>query len=162
MRSPHTQFCWVWGDVRAMRRRTKARELALQILYQVDIRKDGADTLLEDLWQREQQAKKQINNSIKEFTTTLVTGTLKNLERIDALISSYAENWELNRMAVIDRNIIRMASFELLYLEDIPPKVSINEAVDLAKKYGDIDSGKFVNGILDRINKEERTKLEPR
>lgn len=143
-----------------MRRRTKARELALQILYQVDIRKDGADILLEDLWQRERQTKRAINDSIQEFTTTLVTGTLKNLERIDALISSYAENWELDRMAVIDRNIIRMASFELLYLEDIPPKVSINEAVDLAKKYGDVDSGKFVNGILDRINKEEKRVAE--
>lgn len=137
-----------------MRRRTKARELALQILYQVDIRKEEADILLEDFWQQEQQAKGKINNSIKEFTTALVKGTLKNLQKINAVISSYAENWELDRMAVIDRNIIRMASFELLYLEDIPPKVSINEAVDLAKRYGDVDSGKFVNGILDRISKE--------
>lgn len=143
-----------------MRRRTKARELALQVLYQVDIRKEDADILLEDFWQQEQQAKRQVNISIKEFTTTLVMGTLKNLEKINALISSYAENWELDRMAVIDRNILRMASFELLYLEDIPPKVSINEAIDLAKRYGDVDSGKFVNGILDRISKEERKNLE--
>lgn len=126
----------------------------MQILYQVDIRKEEADILLEDFWQREQQAKGKINNSIREFATALVKGTLKNLQKIDAVISSYAENWELDRMAVIDRNIIRMASFELLYLEDIPPKVSINEAVDLAKRYGDVDSGKFVNGILDRISKE--------
>lgn len=143
-----------------MRKRTKARELALQVLYQVDIRKDDVDVLLEDLWQREQRDKRNINDSVKEFTTTLVRGTLQNLQKLDAAISSYAENWELNRMAVIDRNIIRMASFELFYLEDIPPKVSINEAVDLAKKYGDVDSGKFVNGILDRVNKEERKNLE--
>lgn len=143
-----------------MRRRTEARELALQILYQVDIRKDDVDILLEDLWQREQQEKAKINDSVKEFTTTLVKGTLENLQKLDTAISSYAENWELDRMAVIDRNIIRMASFELFYLEDIPPKVSINEAVDLAKKYGDVDSGKFVNGILDRVNKEERKNLE--
>lgn len=143
-----------------MRRRTRARELALQVLYQADIRKDDVDMLLEDLWQREQESRRNIEDSVKEFATTLVKGTLENLQKLDTAISAYAENWELDRMAVIDRNIIRMASFELFFLEDIPPKVSINEAVDLAKKYGDVDSGKFVNGILDRINKEEGKNLE--
>jgi transcription antitermination factor NusB len=75
---------------------------------------------------------------------------------IDKVISDYATNWELKRMAVTDRNILRFATYELLFMKDIPPKVSINEAIDIAKKYGDRDSGKFVNGILDKINKTER------
>ena len=143
-----------------MRKRTKSRELALQLLYQVDVRREDADALFDDFWQREFNLNDEIDDSIKEFSTVLVKGVLENLSAIDSVISSYAENWELKRMAVIDRNVIRMATFELLHLEDIPPKVSINEAVDLAKKYGDIDSGKFVNGILDKINREEGKKVE--
>ena len=81
-------------------------------------------------------------------------GTIKYLEDIDKKVSGYATNWNLNRMAVVDRNVLRLGSFELLYLKDIPAKVSINEAVDLAKKYSGEDSGKFVNGILDRIKDE--------
>lgn len=129
-----------------MRKRTKGRELALKILYQVDIRKEDASCVLADFWQRHHPAK-----SIREFATAIVLGTLENLAQIDSLISKYARNWQLKRMAVIDRNILRLASFELLFLADIPLKVSINEAVELAKKYGDIDSSKFVNGILDKI-----------
>jgi N utilization substance protein B len=89
--------------------------------------------------------------SIKEFAISLARGTLEHIKTIDAAISSHAQNWHLERMAVIDRNIMRMACYELLYVNDIPAKVSINEAVDLAKKYGDTESGKFVNGILDKI-----------
>jgi transcription antitermination factor NusB len=140
-----------------MRKRTRARELALQILYQADIRKESIEELLDDLWQRDEYSKQDIDGSIKVFTTSLTDGTLKNLKRIDKAISTYAENWQLERMAVIDRNIMRMAVYELFFLDDIPPKVSINEAVDLAKKYGDVESGKFVNGILDKINKKETT-----
>ena len=141
-----------------MRRRTKARELALQVLYQADLRGDSIDALLNDCWQREERGKRELDHLVKEFTAALVKGTLDNLEKIDSIISAYAENWELDRMAVIDRNVMRMASYEMLFLNDIPPKVSINEAVNLAKKYGDVDSGKFVNGILDKINKKERNK----
>jgi len=139
-----------------MRKRTRARELALQVLYQVDIRKEDPSALLEDFWQQKISSKEDLTVSIKEFATSLVEGVLKNLDSIDKVISSYAENWQLDRMAIIDRNIMRMATFELLYVDDIPPKVSINEAVDLAKKYGDTESGKFVNGILDKISKKER------
>ena len=78
---------------------------------------------------------------------------MAKLQNIDKLISKYADNWRIERMAVIDRNIIRMATFELLYGSDIPPKVAINEAVELAKKFGDDESGRFVNGVLDKINK---------
>lgn len=133
-----------------MRKRTKARECALQVLYQIDITKDSADSLLSAFWED-----KEVEAEVRDFATALVKGTVENMQKINDLITKYASNWKLKRMAVIDRNVLRLATYELLYCEDIPPKVSINEAVDLAKKYGDIESGKFVNGILDRINKEE-------
>jgi N utilization substance protein B len=133
-----------------MRKRTQARECALQILYQVDIRKDPVDKLFLDFW-RENEAEAEIS----DFANSLVIGALKNLKEIDETISAYASNWKLSRMAVIDRNVLRLATYELLFCPDIPQKVSINEAVDLAKKFGDMESGKFVNGILDKISKEE-------
>ena len=77
------------------------------------------------------------------------------IQAIDQKITHYATNWQMNRMAIIDRNVLRLGVYELLYTEDIPPKVSINEAVELAKKFGDIESSKFVNGILDKIHKTE-------
>ena len=133
-----------------MRKRTQAREYALQVLYQADVRNDPPEKLLSDFLS-EVEAEKEVS----DFASSLVTGTLRNIKRIDEAITKYASNWKLNRMAVIDRNVLRMAAYELLFCDDIPPKVSINEAVDLAKKFGDVESGKFVNGILDRINKEE-------
>ena len=141
-----------------MRKRTRSRELALQILYQVDLRKERRDEFIADFWENQTASDDTLDDSVMEFSTTLVEGTLKNLVQIDEYITSYAENWQLSRMAVIDRNIMRMGVFELLYLEDMPPKVAINEAVELAKKYGDTESGKFVNGILDKINKKEDRK----
>ena len=81
-------------------------------------------------------------------------GVLEHCEELDRLIEQYSENWRLDRIDVIDRNILRMALFELLYCEDIPPKVTINEAIDLGKRYGSEDSGSFINGILDRIQNE--------
>ena len=134
-----------------MRSRTKARGLALEFLYRVDITKEDATSALEPFWQEHKTA-----GPIKEFSTRIIQGTLANLAAIDQAISKYAQNWKLKRMAVIDRNILRLSCFELLFSEDIPPKVSINEAVELAKKYGDLESSKFVNGILDKIHKSER------
>ena len=131
-----------------MRRRSKARDLALKFLYQIDITKEDSSCALAHFWQQH-----KVRKPIREFTTQIIRGTLTNLAQIDSVISKYAENWQLKRMAVIDRNILRLASFELLFLEDIPPKVSINEAVELAKKFGDVESGRFVNGILDKIHK---------
>lgn len=97
-----------------------------------------------------------MKNEIKEFSIFLVEGISKNKDLIDSLISKYATNWQIQRMPAIDRNILRLATFELLFADDIPPKVSINEAIEMAKRYGDKDSGKFVNGVLDKINKTER------
>lgn len=135
-----------------MRRRTKAREFALQVLYQMDITCDSSDTALADFWQAHQE--QDFTESVRGFTAELVRGTVDNLAVIDAKISQYATNWQLKRMAVVDRNILRLASYELVYRSDIPPKVSINEAVELAKKYSGSEAGKFVNAILDKIKQE--------
>ncbi len=134
-----------------MRKRTQAREWTLKILYQAEILRRDISVVgkayLDDIEVKDE--------TVEEFTDRLFKGIEKNLEAIDASISESATNWQLKRMAVIDRNVLRIGTFELLYAEDIPPKVSINEAVDLAKKYGDIESSKFVNGILDKIHKSK-------
>ncbi len=136
-----------------MRKRTRAREFALQILYQVDITRDNYEASLNNFWQAYQEEK--IEEELKEFTALLVKGTAVNLKVIDAKISQYATNWQLQRMAVVDRNILRMSCFELLFCGDIPPKVSINEAVELAKRYSSLEAGKFVNAILDKVKLEK-------
>ena len=133
-----------------MRKRTRARELALMALYQTEITRLPIDESLKIFWE-EHEAEEEV----KRFTSSLAVGTVEHLERIDEVISQHADNWELSRMAVVDRNILRLATYELLYVKEIPPKVSLNEAVDLAKKFGDLESGRFVNGVLDRISKVE-------
>ena len=136
-----------------MRKRTQAREYALQVLYQMDITRDNYSAALDNFWQAHSEEK--IADEMKSFAIELVKGAADNLEMIDKKISQYAANWKLERMAVVDRNILRMSCFELLFREDIPPKVSINEAVDLAKKYSGSEAGKFVNAILDKIKSEK-------
>ena len=133
-----------------MRRRTHARELALMVLYQTDITKTPIEESLQIFWEEH-----KVPAEVKEFATSLTVGTTESLKRIDDVITRYADNWELSRMAAVDRNILRLATYELLFLEEIPPKVTLNEAIDLAKKYGDQESGRFVNGILDHISKME-------
>lgn len=135
-----------------MRKRTKARECALQILYAMDIAKLPVEHGVANFWDDHSSVTKEIRG----FTEELVKGVYKNIERIDKTISGSATNWTLKRMAVVDRNILRFATYELLFRDDIPPKVTINEAVDIAKKFGDANSGKFVNGILDKIGKESK------
>lgn len=134
-----------------MRKRTKARELALQLLYQADVTSAGVKELVDDFFAMSANAEEEA--SVRAFATELATSVGDNLAAIDETIAMFATNWQLDRMATVDRNILRLASFELLFRDDIPPKVAINEAVELAKKYGDLESGKFVNGILDKINK---------
>ena len=94
------------------------------------------------------------DKKVLQFALQIVVGCRDKLAEIDQTIISVAENWDINRMAVVDRNVLRLAVFELFYLEDIPPKVSINEAVDLAKRFSTAGSGAFVNGILDRIKSD--------
>ncbi len=139
-----------------MRRRTLAREHALKILYQVEITHRDLDLILADYWKMEEVS----DEEVMTYAKMVVTGVLKDYKVIDEKISQYATNWQLKRMAVIDRNVMRIGLFELQHTTDIPPKVAINEAVELAKKYGDLESSKFVNGILDKIHKKEI--VEPR
>lgn len=136
-----------------MRKRTQAREFALQVLYQIDITHDSCEASLNNFWSTHNE--EDIDEQVKGFTSELVKGVGQNLENIDQQISEYATNWQLKRMAVVDRNVLRLGCYELTMRSDIPPKVSINEAVDLAKKYSGQDAGKFVNGILDKIKQEK-------
>ena len=129
-----------------MRNRTIARELAIKALYQLDLLGDKAETEIDEFCR--QNAEKP---DIYKFALLLVTGCRSHIKEIDEKISLSAENWDLHRMAVIDKNILRLGVYELIYRDDIPPKVSINEAIELAKKFGDKDSGMFVNGILDKV-----------
>lgn len=137
-----------------MRKRTRGRELALQILYQADVTQVNPKDLVNSFFDMDAYANE--DPDVKEFSMDLVNNIAEKFASLDEAISNYATNWELDRMATVDRNILRLASFELLYRKDIPPKVAINEAVELAKKYGDLDSGKFVNGVLDKINKTKK------
>jgi N utilization substance protein B len=105
------------------------------------------ETVLSAFWEGQEDASPEA----REFTESLVCGVRAALEEVDTKIKAVAEHWDIDRMSALDRNIIRMAVYEMLHLMDIPPVVSINEAVDLAKHFGTSDSGKFVNGILDRI-----------
>jgi len=89
---------------------------------------------------------------IKDYMTRLVHGVHGNFQELDTLIQSASTNWKLERMAMVDRNILRLAAFELMQLSDIPPKVSLNEAIEIGKRFGTEDSGSFINGILDKIS----------
>ena len=104
-----------------MRNRTKAREYALQILYQLDVTQAEAASATQEFWLYH-----QTTQDVRGFATRLVEGTLRHLEQINALIASCASNWEMSRMAVVDRNILRMGVYELLYQEGVPPKVCLN------------------------------------
>jgi len=137
-----------------MRKRSLSREIALQVLYQMDITHDPLEQSWDGFWLSSDL--EQIDQPVRDFARDLVKGVSENVAAIDEKISSYARNWELERMAVVDRNILRLGVFELLFRSDIPPKVSINEAVELAKKFSELKSGKFVNGILDKVKSERQ------
>jgi len=137
-----------------MRKRTLAREYALQILYRIDITRDSVEVSLAGFWQS--STEEAVDDTVKEFTASLVSGVVSNLEEIDKKIAQFAANWQLSRMPVVDRNILRISCYELIFRDDIPPKVSINEAVELAKKYSGDEAGKFVNAILDKIKQDKK------
>jgi len=132
-----------------MRKRTQARECALKILYQAELMRRDIPLATKNFWVEY----KSIDSYVQTFTNRLTVGISNHLQDIDDKISQYATNWQIKRMAVIDRNVLRIGVYELIFADDIPPKVTINEAVELAKKYGDLESSKFVNGILDKIHK---------
>ena len=132
-----------------MGKRRKSREFALQVLYQLEITKQ--DALQAMVRSRKNFSPEEAED---EFAKRIVIGVLERRQEIDRLIEERSENWRLDRMTAIDRNILRIALFELLYCSEIPPKVTINEAIDLGKRYGSEESGSFINGILDRIQNE--------
>ena len=146
--------------------RHEAREWALQFLFQSEFNRDESlDEGFKLFWENQneetapppvgQPAGKEDRQRAKArlFAEELARGVIAHHAEIDPLIAKYAENWEIDRMGTVDRNAMRIAVFEMLFRDDIPPVVSINEAVELAKAYSSIESGKFVNGILDRIRK---------
>lgn len=140
-----------------MRKRTQAREYALQLLYQVDLTRAEPAQIVQEF-----QARQAVVQDVKVFAVQLVNGTVQHLPEIDRLIAEHTNNWDITRMAVVDRNILRLGIYELLHLEDVPPKVCLNEAVELAKRFGDEESSKFVNGILDAVHKTHgRRPAEP-
>ena len=136
-----------------MSKRRKARELALQFLYQLDLRGAGESAPHEaEFWAQHSAA----DDDTREFVTTLVNGTRAHRAKIDEIITQSAEHWDLERMSVVDRNILRLAVFELGWEREVPPKVAINEAIEIAKKFGTRESGRFINGVLDRVHRELR------
>lgn len=130
--------------------RRKAREFALQMLYQIDINNDF-EYLLNGFW-----SNKKVSDDVRKFADNIVEGVIKSLSTIDNIITLSAENWSVDRMPVVDRNILRMAAYELLSIKDIPVKVTINEAIEIAKRFGGEDSSSFINGILDRIVRDHK------
>jgi transcription antitermination protein NusB len=157
-----------------MGKRREARERAVQFLFQHDLSPaDDLPTALERFWETQRAAaiadEKGVAKwgqptevspptaeevAIREFADPLIRGTLEHRDEADAVIKKHAKNWDLHRIAAVDRNILRLAIYEMLHRDDIPPIVSINEAVDIAKKFSTQDSGKFVNGILDKVKGE--------
>lgn len=135
-----------------MGKRREGREAAVQFLYQFDVNRQPVAELLAAFWKlRSGPGKPEATTKTKNFTEELVVGVTKNLPEIDGLISKYAANYDLHRIAVVDRNILRVGIYEMQHCTDVPPVVCINEAIEVAKKFGSEESGRFVNGILDRI-----------
>ena len=130
--------------------RRTARERALQALYQLEIADGGADDALAAAWAASAE-EDRVDPETQRFAKELVSGVRTHLEEIDGLIREYSQHWRIDRMARIDRNVLRLGIFELKYRADIPRSVSIDEAVELGKRYGSEDSSSFVNGLLDRI-----------
>jgi N utilization substance protein B len=130
-----------------MGKRRDGREAAVQFLYQRDLNSaDGESPSPADFWALRPATKK-----IQDFATELIEGILENQADIDSRIKKYVANYELDRIAAVDRNILRVAIYEMLFCKDVPPVVSINEAIEIAKRFGSDDSGRFVNGVLDRL-----------
>ena len=129
--------------------RRKAREYALQMLFQWDITHDSIDQIQATFWEGQDEPEET-----REFAETLASRSIENVEKIDRLIERHAENWRLDRMAVVDRNILRLATYEFLYDPETPKTIVINEAIEIARRFSAQESPQFINGILDSIRKE--------
>jgi N utilization substance protein B len=131
-----------------MGRRRKAREETLRILYRLEFDNRSLEETIDQYWEN-----KRAHRATREYSTWLVSGVISHLKKIDTIIQQASEHWRISRMALIDRNIIRIAAFELLYEENIAPAIIINEAIEIAKMYSGEEAATFVNGILDAIRK---------
>lgn len=132
-----------------MGRRRKAREETLRILFRLEFENKQVKKTLDQYWES-----KKTSEEIKEYSTWLVNGIISDQAKIDNIIQKASEHWRISRMTLVDRNILRMAVFELLYEENIAPAIVINEAIEIAKKYSGDEAAAFVNGILDAIRKD--------
>ena len=149
-----------------MGNRRRARELALQTLYALEKRPEAVNDAVANMrrWATETESSENDNadllrggEDIQSFAEKIVRGVAANLQTIDDRIGQCSTNWKVPRMAAVDRNILRLATYELMHLGDIPPKVTLNEAIEIAKRYGTEESGAFINGILDRIASLEKS-----
>jgi N utilization substance protein B len=129
-----------------MGNRRKSRELALQALFYMDVSNDASEETLQRFCNHFSPPEK-----IRPFLCHLVRGVMQCMPEIDNIIEQFSKNWQIHRMSCVDRNVLRIAVYELLCCSDIPPKVSINEAIDIGKKFGTEESGAFINGIIDSI-----------
>lgn len=134
-----------------MGERRKARENALQILFQLEFSTNDCEEVIEEYWKDKKAAKKT-----KDYANWLVKGVISSKDKIDNIIESTSEHWRLSRMATVDRNVLRIAVFELLYEHDVPHPIIINEAIEITKKFSTEEAGYFVNGLLDSIRKKLR------
>jgi N utilization substance protein B len=131
-------------------KRRRAREYALQILFQLELSGIAcSEEVFDAFWEGNDE-----DSEVKSFTHDIVFSTSANIDKIDGIIQKAAEHWALARMAVIDRNILRAATYEMLFRTDIPTSVVINEALEIAKKYSTEESASFINGILDKISRD--------
>ena len=131
--------------------RRKARECALQMLFAADVAEMSSDDVVRSYWA--ELGEPELDDSAREFATRLATGTLANLELLDERIRSRAEHWRIPRMAVVDRNILRLAVYEFLY-EPTPRTVAINEALEIARRFSTYEATQFINGILDAVKRD--------
>jgi N utilization substance protein B len=138
-----------------MHQRRKAREVTLQVLYELDVQPISIEEAIGRFW-----ANFEAPEEARDFSSLLIEGAWSHREEIDNLISGSSENWTMARMSRVDKSILRMAVYELLFCPDIPPKVTLNEAIDLGKVYGSENSGAFINGILDALYGRLRSKDE--
>jgi len=132
--------------------RREARIIAFQTLYRYDFTKEPLTRLLDFSWQGA-DSPTQLEPQIKDFAQLIISGTVQNLKEVDAKISEFLEHWDFSRVARVDLANLRISVFCLLYMQDIPAHVTIDEAIDIAKEYGSDDSYRFINGILDSIHK---------
>jgi N utilization substance protein B len=137
-----------------MKGRRKAREIVLETLYRMEIAKDSPEEILPDIFRRE-----NLPVGVRQFSERLIKKIVEKSREIDETIEKVVKNWKISRIATIDRNILRLSICEILYLDNIPVKVSVDEAIEIAKKFSTENSGRFVNGVLDRVLQDFKSNI---